>query len=67
VVDLDAKPAPSTDVLVLWARSHDVRVLNVAGPRETEAKEVGRRAGEWLEAALRARDRSTFLLGASER
>ena len=28
VVDLDAKPAPSTDVLVLWTHSHDVRVLN---------------------------------------
>ena len=46
VVDLDADP--QLGALAAWLRRGDVRVLNVAGPRESEAPGVYARAVELL-------------------
>jgi hypothetical protein len=52
VVDL-AAPAAVTDV-ASWVRSTGVRVLNVAGPRESEAPGINALARVWLDALIRA-------------
>lgn len=49
-VDLDAAPDPG--VVARWMASGAIRVLNVAGPRESECPGVGRRAKQFLESAL---------------
>ena len=53
-VDLDAAPDPVA--LSEWLASRGIRVLNVAGPRESECPGVGGRAARFLEAALSRRD-----------
>jgi putative molybdenum carrier protein len=50
-MDLDAAPDPAA--LRAWIGSRGIRVLNVAGPRESECPGVGERAARFLEAALR--------------
>lgn len=50
VVDLARGPDPGG--LAPWLRAHGVRVLNVAGPRESQRPGIGARARRWLEAAL---------------
>lgn len=49
-VDLDAAPDPGA--LTRWMAARAIRVLNVAGPRESECPGVGRRAKQFLESAL---------------
>ena len=49
-VDLDESPDPRA--LLDWIASEGIRVLNVAGPRESECPGVGRRANRFLEEAL---------------
>ena len=51
VVDL-AAPAAVTDA-ASWVRSSGARVLNVAGPRESEAPGISAEARVWLEALIR--------------
>jgi len=51
-VDLDAPPDPA--VVRAWIGSQAIRVLNVAGPRESECPGVGDRAARFLEAALQS-------------
>ena len=46
VVDLAAGSAP--DELAAWVRETGARVLNVAGPRESESPGIARAAGELL-------------------
>lgn len=50
VVDLDA--APDAAAVRAWIEAHAVRVLNVAGPRESERSGVGAAAGRFLGAVL---------------
>lgn len=50
VVDLDG--AKALDDVQTWLRSHAVRTLNVAGPRETRGGDVYRRARGFLETVL---------------
>jgi Circularly permutated YpsA SLOG family len=50
VLDLDQRPDPG-DVQV-WAREQGVRVLNVAGPRESQRPGIHSEAERFLEAAL---------------
>jgi hypothetical protein len=50
-VDLDADPDPGA--LAEWTASHRIRILNVAGPRESESPGIGARASRFLEAAFR--------------
>ncbi|HHQ40937.1 MAG TPA: molybdenum cofactor carrier [Chromatiales bacterium] len=50
VVDLARAPDPAA--LAPWLRARGVRVLNVAGPRESQRPGIGARARRWLEAAL---------------
>src|SRR5262249_25554102 len=50
VLDLDQYPPPSGGRA--WARAYRVRVLNVAGPRESSCPGVHRRAVRFLRAAL---------------
>jgi len=50
-IDLDQSPDPR--VVAEWIASGEMRVLNVAGPRESECPGVGRRAKQFLEKALR--------------
>jgi putative molybdenum carrier protein len=49
-VDLDQDPDPRA--LTDWVVSEGIRILNVAGPRESECPGVGRRAKQFLEKAL---------------
>jgi hypothetical protein len=49
-VDLDAPHDPAE--LRAWIGRRGIRVLNVAGPRESESPGVGARAARFLEAAL---------------
>jgi hypothetical protein len=53
VVDLDAMPPPPAARATLWIRSQGLCVLNVAGPRQSDHPDVGRRAAAFLEEALR--------------
>ena len=46
VVDLGASPSPN-DTLS-WIRRYKIRVLNVAGPRESQARGISLRAHRWL-------------------
>jgi hypothetical protein len=48
IVDLAAEPRKAVPTFMEWLRAHDIRTLNVAGPRETEAQNVGRRTTDWL-------------------
>jgi predicted Rossmann fold nucleotide-binding protein DprA/Smf involved in DNA uptake len=50
-LDLDADPHP--DALTEWTARRGIRVLNVAGPRESESPGIGARAARFLETALR--------------
>lgn len=49
-VDLDGAPDPPE--LARWLAGSGIRVLNVAGPRESEAPGIGERAARYLEAGL---------------
>ena len=49
-VDLDA--TPDAGAVAEWLATHRIQVLNVAGPRESEAPGIGTRAGRFLEAVL---------------
>jgi predicted Rossmann fold nucleotide-binding protein DprA/Smf involved in DNA uptake len=51
-VDLDAGPDPRE--LTRWMAAGAIRVLNVAGPRESESPGIGGRAARYLEAAFQA-------------
>ncbi len=50
VLDLSADPDPSS--LGAWVSAHAIRVLNVAGPRESQSPGIYARAVRFLEAAL---------------
>jgi hypothetical protein len=54
VVDLDAPPAD--DAVRAWLARERVRVLNVAGPRESLRPGIHRRARRYLEAVLSRAD-----------
>jgi hypothetical protein len=49
-LDLDESPQPRA--LAEWIAREGIRVLNVAGPRESECRGLGGRAARFLEAAL---------------
>jgi Circularly permutated YpsA SLOG family len=49
-VDLTAEP--SAAAVREWAAAHGVRVLNVAGPRESSTPGIGERAGRFLREVL---------------
>ena len=51
VVDLAKQPSES--VVLNWARQHSVRVLNVAGPRESKSPGIYRAASRFLRKLLR--------------
>jgi hypothetical protein len=50
VVDLDAAPLPAG--AADWLRAHEVRVLNVAGPRESQSPGIAAQAAEYLRQLL---------------
>jgi hypothetical protein len=52
VVDLDAPPEMAA--VRRWLSEHEVRVLNVAGPRESQTPGIGRQAVELLRNILAA-------------
>jgi len=51
-VDLDDGPAAAG--VARWMATRGLRVLNVAGPRESDSRGIGGRAARFLEAALAA-------------
>lgn len=51
VVDLEAGPAPED--AAHWVRQHEIRVLNVAGPRERTVPGIYAEASAFMEALLR--------------
>lgn len=46
IVDLETSPPYST--VLTWIRNQRIRVLNVAGPRESQARGIYRQARRWL-------------------
>ena len=50
VIDLAAPPA--VDTIGTWIDTYSIRVLNVAGPRESTHPGIGRRAMAYLERVL---------------
>lgn len=52
VVDLDA--APPLERVVEWVRGHDVRILNVAGPRESQRPGIQEAARRLVAELVRA-------------
>jgi hypothetical protein len=54
VIVVDVEGAVSARVFGEWVRRHGIRVLNVAGPRESEASGIGREAQEALRQLLSA-------------
>lgn len=68
VLDLDKLPEPK--VVCSWLAQHNVRVLNVAGPRESQSPGVGARARDFLmrvfnSPAVRRQNRAEKLGGSS--
>jgi Circularly permutated YpsA SLOG family len=55
VIDLGKAPAP--EVISNWVRECKISVLNVAGPRESEASGIYREALEFLSRVFRSEDR----------
>lgn len=55
VVDLDAPPAPAE--IDAWLAGHDIRVLNIAGPRESRMPGIYRDACAFLERLIVASPR----------
>jgi hypothetical protein len=53
VLRLDLEESPDPRALTEWIAREEIRVLNVAGPRESECPGVGTRAKRFLEEALR--------------
>jgi hypothetical protein len=52
VVDLDAPPPPAE--VAAWLRAHQVRIVNVAGPRESQSPGIAGQAAEFLRQVLGA-------------
>jgi hypothetical protein len=52
IADLAASPALEPRVVTEWIRSQRIRVLNVAGPRQSEGSHVAPQAAAFLEAVL---------------
>ena len=52
VVDLDAPPPPAE--VADWLRARQIKVLNVAGPRESQSPGIARQAAEFLRQVLGA-------------
>jgi hypothetical protein len=52
VLRLDLDDGPDPRILAEWIALEGIRVLNVAGPRESECRGLGERAVRFLEAAL---------------
>lgn len=50
---VDLEKLPSTEVVRSWLTKHKIRVLNVAGPRESQSPGVDARAREYLVQVLR--------------
>ncbi|MCU0838755.1 MAG: putative molybdenum carrier protein [Rhodospirillales bacterium] len=51
---VDLRRAPPVDVVHAWLRRYEVRVLNVAGPRESLAGGIYAEAADYLSAVLTA-------------
>lgn len=51
---LDVAEAPSASDVKAWVASHNVRVLNVAGPRESKCPGIYAQAAEFLRTVLKA-------------
>ena len=49
---LDLSEAPSQSAVQAWAEEHKVRVLNVAGPRESKCPGIYAQAAQFLRAIL---------------
>jgi hypothetical protein len=49
---LDLNEAPKESAVTAWAAEHNVRVLNVAGPRESKCPGIYAQASEFLRKAL---------------
>jgi hypothetical protein len=49
---LDLSAGPSADVVAAWARAHRIRVVNVAGPRESSSPGIYERAVYFLRMAV---------------
>ncbi|MGF1615672.1 MAG: putative molybdenum carrier protein [Gammaproteobacteria bacterium] len=58
LVDLNLPPSPSNTLI--WINNHSIRVLNVAGPRESQAPGIYWQARRWL-LQLFARDPSAVV------
>ncbi len=52
MLDLSQQPLPSA--VRAWATAHEIKVLNVAGPRESKSPGVSARASEFLHAVFAA-------------
>ena len=50
VVDLD--DPPPADEVRRWLEAHEIQVLNVAGPRESQSPGIAAAAGEFLQAVF---------------
>lgn len=50
VLDLDQSPGPAE--LRRWLEDHDVKTLNIAGPRQSQCPSVATQAGDFLIRAL---------------
>jgi hypothetical protein len=61
VVDLDKPPKPAA--IRAWLRSNGIKLLNVAGPRESSAQGIYSQAVLLLKKVLRPRSRSTKKYG----
>ena len=49
---LDVTQAPAPAVVAAWVERYGIRTLNVAGPRESKAPGMYRRAAQWLRETL---------------
>jgi len=57
VIDLDDPPEP--EEVHHWLQTHQVEILNVAGPRESQSPGISARAREFLYSVLRRREVDT--------
>ena len=52
MIDLDAPPPPTE--VADWLRRRQIKVLNVAGPRQSQSPGIARQAAEFLRQVLGA-------------
>lgn len=54
IINLSKNPDPEIELIVQWSRKNNIKVLNIAGPRESQSPGINQLSLQFLEKALAA-------------